>query len=168
MKDYGLSFISNEALFNHVKDNIDNYNYLDTFNFHKNIVQYIGNNWQLTDNCTYDVINKDLNIFITFENETIRHSSNHLQKVFIKMQHSLLQNKEAQCYYVGKSIKHNQNIPWKLAIDNQVIFHDNIRHISIDQYYQLITNTPISFSRLSVAIPQILNNIACKHDGLTH
>ncbi len=166
MKDYGLSFISNEALFNHVENSIDNYNYLNAFNFHKNIVQYVGNNWQLTDDFTFDVINKDLNIFITFENETT--SPNHLKKVFMKMQHTLLQNKEAHCYYVGKSIKHNQNIPWTFSIDNQVIFHDNIRHISLHQYYQLLTNIPTSFTQVSRAIPQILSNIAFKHKHFTH
>jgi len=156
---YGLSFISDEALFAHVKDYTDDCNHINYLSFHKNIIKYINNDWQYTDSNFYDVINPSKNIFITFENKQTKNASEHLRKVYLKMQNTLLQNKKTHCYYVEDSAPQSLNTPWIYYIDEETVFHENIRCISLAQYYLLLTNMSNSYKNLSYVIPEILNNI---------
>jgi len=203
MKDYGLSFISNEALFNHVKETIDNYRFkinLKEFNknlidpikltfdskiygksleeiiesesirqmdksntnhigyFHQNIFKYLGDNWLVPDE-GYDVVNEQQNIFVEMKNKHNTMNSSSAKNTYIKMQNEILGNDKAICYLVEVIAKNSQDITWKISINNKKMSHKNIRRISIDKFYHLVTGINNSFKQLCEVLPNVIDDV---------
>jgi len=203
MKDYGLSFISNEALFNHVKETIDNYRFkinLKQFNknlidpikltfdskiygksleeiieseairqidksntnhigyFHQNIFKYLGEHWYVPDT-GYDVINEHKKIFVEMKNKHNTMNSASAQKTYMKMQHKILRDDQAVCYLVEVIAKNSQDIVWKVSLDGEKLANRNIRRISIDKFYQLVTGIDDSFKQLCEVLPLVIDDV---------
>lgn len=203
MKDYGLSFISNEALFSHVKETINNYRFkinLKQFNknlidpikltfdskiygksleeiiesevirqmdksntnhigyFHQNIFKYFGDHWQVP-NEGYDVINEQKNIFVEMKNKHNTMNSSSAKNTYIKMQNEILGNDKAICYLVEVIAKNSQDITWKITINNKKMYHKNIRRISIDKFYHLVTGISDSFKQLCEILPKVIDDV---------
>ncbi|MDQ6989432.1 MAG: Eco47II family restriction endonuclease, partial [Mariprofundaceae bacterium] len=127
--------------------------------FHQNIFRYIGSNWCVPD-AGYDIINADLHYYIEMKNKHNTMNSSSSQKTYMRMQHTLLSDDEATCFLVEVIAKHSQNIKWSLSLDGKPVSHKNIRRISIDQFYTLVTGQHDAFKclceQLLVAIDDVI------------
>ncbi len=202
MKNYGLSFIKNEDLLDHVKSTVEKYRFnidLKSFNsnlvdpikftfdskvynrnikevieheiarqidksntnhigyFHQNIFKYMGNGWKVPDK-GYDVINKNLSYYVEIKNKHNTMNSASSQKTYMKMQHKILENDEAICMLVEVIAKASQNIKWVVSIDSKQMSHKNIRRVSIDKFYELVTGRENSFMDLCKVLPQVIDD----------
>jgi len=211
MAKYGLSFISDEDLFVHIKQTIEKYRFqisLKEFNknlvdpikltfdskiygksieeiietesirqidksntnhigyFHQNIFKYIGSDWEVPEK-GYDVINKSRKIFVEMKNKHNTMNSSAAQKTYMKMQHKILRDDEATCYLVEVIARKSQNITWKASIDAEQLSNKNIRRISIDKFYELVTGTPIAFKELCEAIPTVIDDVIARSSAGT-
>ena len=207
-KDYGLSFISNEDLFFHVKDTIEKYRFtinLKEFNknlidpikltfdakiygktiediietesirqidksntnhigyFHQNIFKYLGDGWEVPDE-GYDVINEHKNIFVEMKNKHNTMNSSSAKNTYIKMQNEILGNDEAVCYLVEVIAKNSQDIIWTISLNKRKMSHKNIRRISIDKFYQLVTGSEKSFKDLCQVLPRVIDDVITSVD----
>lgn len=203
MKKYNLSFISDEKLFEHVKNTVlqhrssinltdFNKNIIDpiklTFDskvygldikeiienecirqidksngtyigyFHQNIFNYLGEDWVVPKQ-GYDIINKEKNIFVELKNKHNTMNSSSSQKVYTKMQNTLLRNDKATCMLVEVIAKNSQNIPWAISLDGEKICHEKIRRVSIDKFYEIVTGQKDSFYQLCQILPSVLTDV---------
>jgi len=208
IKDYGLSFISNEDLFFHVKETIEKYRFkinLKEFNknlvdpikltfdakiygktieeiietesirqidksntnhigyFHQNIFKYLGQDWQVP-NEGYDVINEHKSIFVEMKNKHNTMNSSSAKNTYIKMQNEILGNDEAVCYLVEVIAKNSQDIIWKISLNGRKMSHKNIRRISIDKFYQLVTGVEHAFKELCQTLPIVIDDVIASAD----
>jgi len=203
MKNYSLKFISNENLFEHVKNTVLQYRFsinLTDFNkniidpiklsfdakvygmpvkkiienecirqidksngtyigyFHQNIFNYLGNDW-IVPTQGYDIINEKDHIFVELKNKHNTMNSSSSQKVYTKMQNTILKNDKATCMLVEVIAKKSQNIPWSISLDGENISHDKIRRVSVDKFYEIVTGEETAFYQLCNILPVVLDDV---------
>lgn len=203
MKDYNLGFISNEDIFNHVKNtvlqystNIDlkdfNKNIIDpvklTFDakvygrtmkevviaecirqmdkhnnnhvgyFHQNLFNYAGNGWAVPKE-GFDVANEGRHIFVVMKDKHNTMNSTALRKTYIKMQHKLVNDKDATCMLVEAIAEQSQNKTWVVTVDKERFNNPKIRRVSMDKFYEIVFGDATAFMRLCKALPDILDDV---------
>ena len=166
LKDYELSFISNEDLFFHVKETIDfkltrevaiptlQYNNV----FHQRLLKSIANNNRSLSS-GFDLIDKDNKIFAEVKRKCPSMNSFSARDTYIKMQHTVLSDRSSLCYLVELLAKPSQNALWKVSIDGQQLSHNNIRRISVAKFYHQITGVSSAFKELHQVLPRVFNDV---------
>lgn len=202
-KEYGLSFITDENLFLHVKETINKYRFkinLKEFNknlidpikltfdskiygksieeiieseslrqidksntnhigyFHQNIFKYFSHDWVVPER-GYDVINEEKKIYAEMKNKHNTMNSASSQKTYIKMQSKILRNDSATCYLVEVIAKKSQDITWKISLDSEKMSNKNIRRISIDKFYEIVTGSENAFKELCQILPSVIDDV---------
>lgn len=203
MRNYGLSFISDENLYNHTKDTVEKYrlqvdlakfnkNLIDpiklTFDlkvydrdipsvieseivrqmdksntnhigyFHQNIFNHIGDGWSVPTN-GYDIVNLDENYFVEMKNKHNTMNSSSSQKTYMRMQNTLLNVSDATCMLVEVIARNSQNIVWNVSLDGSPFSNKNIRRVSIDKFYELVTGEKTAFKNLCEQLPKVIEDI---------
>lgn len=87
------------------------------------------------------------------------------QRTYIRMQNQLLIHPKDQCWLVEMIAPMSRNVIWKCHIDNIQVEHPNIRRVSIDKFYELVTGEKDAFYQLCTYLPyqieQIIKNTPC-------
>ncbi len=125
--------------------------------FHQNIFKYIGGGWSVPKQ-GYDIVNKEKSIYVELKNKHNTMNSSSSQKTYIKMQHTILDNDEAVCLLVEVIAKKSQNEKWVISLDGQQKSHKNIRRVSIDKFYKLVTGQEDSFKKLCEVLPRVIQD----------
>jgi hypothetical protein len=199
---YGLSFISDEDLFNHAQETINKYRFaidLKEFNknlidpikltfdskiygksieeiieseslrqidksntnhigyFHQNIFKYF-HGWSVPKQ-GFDVISEKRKVFVEMKNKHNTMNSASSQKTYIKMQHKILRDDESTCYLVEVIARNSQDIPWVISLDGEQVSNKNIRRISIDKFYGMVTGEKEAFKRLCEVLPKVIDDV---------
>lgn len=203
-KEYGLSFISDKDLFNHVKDTVENYSFtmdLKKFNsnlidpvkltfdsivysqsiketvenevlrqldktnsnligyFHQNIFKYFGNGWTVPPT-GYDIVSLGKKIYVELKNKHNTMNSSSSAKTYMKMLHTLVSDASAECYLVEVIAKKSQNIDWVVTLDGvKQKANSRIRRISLDQFYDIVTEEKESFRKLCEVLPRVIKEV---------
>ncbi len=202
MQRYDLGFISDQNLFDHVKDTVEKYRFnidLKKFNqnlidpikltfdskvygksleeiieseiirqmdksntnhigyFHQNIFKYIDSDWEVPEQ-GFDLINERQKIYIEMKNKHNTMNSSSSQKTYIAMQNKILRGADIKCMLVEVIAKKSQNVPWKISIDKQPFEHENIRRVSIDKFYEIVTDRSDAFKELCQVLPKVLDH----------
>jgi hypothetical protein len=77
----------------------------------------------------------------------------------IAMQNKILKGADITCMLVEVIAKQSQNIPWKISINSEQYVHDNIRRVSMDKFYEIVTGEKIAFRALCEVLPQVLDDV---------
>jgi len=203
VKKYNLGFISNENLFRHVKETVEEYRFdidLKKFNknlidpikltfdskiyaksleetieleiirqmdksntnhigyFHQNIFKHIDGEW-IVPKKGFDLINKQAKIYVEMKNKHNTMNSSSAQKTYIAMQNKILKGADVTCMLVEVIARQSQNIPWKISINTEQFTHDNIRRVSMDKFYEIVTGDTMAFKSLCEVLPQVLDDV---------
>ncbi len=162
-KAYGKNL--SEVIESEVFRQIDKTNNNHIGYFHQNIFKYFGNGWEVP-NKGYDIINKSKHIFVELKNKHNTMNSSSSQKTYIKMQNTILRNSNATCMLVEVIAKKSQNITWNISLDGEPISNDNIRRLSIDKFYELITGDKDAFKKLCETLPQVITDVVENLDDI--
>lgn len=208
MPRYNLNFISDEDLYNHVKDTVEKYSFdidLKSFNsnlidpvkltfdsevygqgihqtienevlrqldksnsnhigyFQQNIFEYIGEGWILP-NEVWDIACPEKKILVEMKNKHNTMNSASARSTYIKMQNALIEDKDNVCLLVEVIAKNSQDIPWSTTIDKQKVSHPNIRRVSIDKFYELVTGDKNAFRDLCQILPTVIRDVVTDID----
>ena len=164
VKDYGLSFISNEDLFLHVKAAIDSDGERSSFelknngSFHQNLLKSAETKRQCLSK-ELDVISNKKKIFAEIRSKCPSMNSSSGRDTYMQMQHKILCDRSTTCYLVEVSSKFSHDSLWKITLDGQTLYHENIRRISLDKFYQQVTGIRDSFSELCQVLPKVFDDI---------
>lgn len=135
--------------------------------FHQNIFKYI-------DNCTvpksgWDVIYEDKEgielpdgsvvsrVYVEMKNKHNTMNSSSSSKTYIKMQNQILKDDDCACFLVEAIAKNSQNIKWVTKVDGDRVEHKNIRRVSIDQFYSMVTGESDAFYKMCMILPKIID-----------
>jgi hypothetical protein len=203
IRKYGLNFISDTDLFNHVKQTVDKYraticlkdfnkNLIDpiklTFDkliyrkkleevieseilrqldksnnnhigyFHQNIFKYVGHGWSVPKK-GYDVVNYSRKIYVEVKNKHNTMNSSSAQSTYMKMLKTLSENPKATCMLVEVIATKSQNTTWKLTYNGEKSSDTRIRRVSIDKFYELVTDDHRAFKSLCQQIPRVIEDV---------
>lgn len=125
--------------------------------FHQNIFKYCGGGWVVPTN-GYDIVNEEQNIYVEMKNKHNTMNSSSSQKTYMRMQNTLLHHQDATCLLVEVIAKKSQDIIWKTRVDNNPVSHPNIRRVSIDKFYEIVTGDRLAFRKLCEKLPQIISD----------
>ena len=150
MREYNLTFIDNEDLFNHVKETIEKYRFkINLKEFNKNLIDPIK-------------LTFDAKIYVEMKNKHNTMNSSSSQKTFMRMQSKLLEDRANRCYLIEVIAKNSQNIAWKISLDGESTYHENIRRVSIDKFYEIVTGEKEAFKQLVEALPKVIDDVLDK------
>ena len=131
--------------------------------FHQNIFKYIDNGW-VVPSSGFDLINERKKIYVEMKNKHNTMNSSSAQKTYIMMQNEILKGADITCMLVEVIAKNSQNLPWKISINGQQFNHDNIRRVSIDKFYALVTGEKEAFKNLCEVLPSVLDDVIKNQD----
>lgn len=77
----------------------------------------------------------------------------------MRMQHKILQEPNATCMLVEVIAKNSQNIIWQCSVDKQPMQHKQIRRVSIDKFYEIVTGDPQAFAKLCQKLPSVIRDV---------
>jgi len=126
--------------------------------FHQNIFKYIDSAWKVPKQ-GFDLINEKEKIYIEMKNKHNTMNSSSAQKTYIAMQNKILKGADITCMLVEVIAKQSQNIPWKISINAEQYVHDNIRRVSIDKFYEIVTGEKDAFKLLCEVLPLVLDDV---------
>jgi len=126
--------------------------------FHQNIFKYIGNEWSVPIQ-GFDLVNETQKIYVEMKNKHNTMNSSSAQKTYISMQNKILKGADITCMLVEVIAKQSQNIPWKISINGEQYVHDNIRRVSMDKFYEIVTGDVMAFRSLCETIPIVLRDV---------
>ncbi len=164
-KVYGQSI--EEVLEREILRQLDKSNTNHIGYFHQNIFKHFGNGWHVPKE-GYDVVNEARQIYVELKNKHNTMNSSSAASTYIKMQNTLLQQPTALCLLVEVIASQSQNIPWSISIEKKKYSHENIRRVSIDKFYELVTGDKLAFKKLCAALPSILDDVVASIKIATH
>lgn len=126
--------------------------------FHQNIFKYIGEGWEVPTE-GWDIINEHKKIYVEMKNKHNTMNSSSAQKTYMRMQNEVLKNKDSTCYLVEIISKRSQNEVWNISLDKQSVSHPNIRRVSIDKFYEMVTGDKVAFKKLCEVLPIVMNDV---------
>jgi len=126
--------------------------------FHQNIFKYIDSAWEVPKQ-GFDLINEKEKIYVEMKNKHNTMNSSSAQKTYIAMQNKILKSADIRCMLVEVIAKQSQNIPWKISINSEQYVHDNIRRVSIDKFYEIVTGEKEAFKSLCEVLPLVLDDV---------
>lgn len=132
--------------------------------FHQNIFKYIGKNegW-IVPKTGFDVANPEQFIFVEMKNKHNTMNSSSSAKTYLRMQHQLLKQPQSLCLLVEVLAKQSQNCAWTCRVDGQQFRHEQIRRLSIDHFYALVTKEHDAFAQLCRILPAVIFDVVQTH-----
>ena len=133
--------------------------------FHQNIFKYIKN--CEVPKSGFDVIYNNPegnNIYVEMKNKHNTMNSSASQKTFMKLQAQALKDPSCYCFLVEVIAKHSQNIPWILSLDGIKVSNERIRRVSIDKFYEIVTDETKAFFNLCNILPNVISKIVDSSD----
>ena len=122
--------------------------------FHQNIFKFVGNGWAVPDQ-GYDIVNESKKIYVEMKNKHNTMNSSSSKNTYLRMQDTLIKDPSANCMLVEVISSNSQNIEW---IVNKVS-HKQIRRVSIDKFYEIVTGDRLAFKKLCTVLPRIIEDV---------
>ncbi|MCG8207881.1 Eco47II family restriction endonuclease [Tenacibaculum finnmarkense] len=149
----------NDTIENEVLRQLDKTNSNLIGYFHQNIFKYFSNDW-IVPKQGYDIQNINEKILVEMKNKHNTMNSSSSAKTYMKMQGKIIEDSETKCYLVEIIAKNSQNIPWIVTIDGEKQKPiENIRRISIDKFYEIVTNDKLAFQKLCTTLPVVIKDV---------
>jgi len=105
-------------------------------------------------------------LYVEIKNKHNTLNSPATQKIYIKMQSQILNNKDCACFLVETISSRSKNVIWNTSVDGSKVHHKLIRRVSMDQFYSLITGEKDAFYRVCMALPDVINSIVKAEDNV--
>lgn len=126
--------------------------------FHQNIFKFIGNGWTVPDQ-GYDIVNESKKIYVEMKNKHNTMNSSSSKNTYLRMQDTLIKDPSANCMLVEVIASNSQNIEWSVSIDKNKVSHKQIRRVSIDKFYEIVTGDRFAFKKLCTVLPRIIEDV---------
>jgi hypothetical protein len=118
--------------------------------FNQNIFQYIGCGWECPKQ-GWDLINNEKKYFVEIKNKHNTMNSNSEKRVYERCLEQIENDSDSTCFLVQVISKKSQNSSWK--------GNPQVRIVSIDKFYELVTDNPYSFRDLCSQLPVIIKDV---------
>lgn len=98
-------------------------------------------------------------IYVEMKNKHNTMNSASSGKTYIKMQSQILNDDDCVCCLVEAIAKKSQNISWSVTVDGTKHKHKNIRRISMDEFYKIITGQEDAFYQMCLILPDVIKEV---------
>ena len=132
--------------------------------FQQNIFEFIYNkdskscDWYIP-NTGFDLINKKEKIYVEMKNKHNTMNSSSSQRTFMRMQQEIIKDSSNRCFLVEVIAKNSQDIKWQVSLDRRKVSHNNIRRISVNKFYDMVSGEKNTFRRLLEVLPRVIEDV---------
>lgn len=147
-----------EVISNEIIRQIDKSNNNEIWYFHQNIFKYIWD-WRHVPIEGYDVVHNKKKIYVEMKNKHNTMNGSSWPKTYIRMLDTLLNVPWATCILVEVIAKKSQNIRWETTVDKVKVTNENIRRMSADKFYELVTWKKTAFYELCSILPTVIEDV---------
>ncbi|MBS9766149.1 MAG: Eco47II family restriction endonuclease [Flavobacteriaceae bacterium] len=127
--------------------------------FHQNIFKYFSDDWTVPKE-GYDIENQKSKIFVEIRNKYNAMGLLSSAKTYMRFQNTLIDEPKSKCFLVEIIAKHSQNIPWVVTLDKiKQPTRENIRRVSIDKFYEIVTGDTFAFKKLCEVLPKVIKDV---------
>ena len=77
----------------------------------------------------------------------------------MRMLSTLVDDPVATCMLVEVIASKSQNINWSVSIDKKNSSREQIRRVSIDKFYEIVTGDKFAFKKLCIVLPAIIEDV---------
>ena len=105
-------------------------------------------------------------IYVEMKNKHNTMNSVSSAKTYIKMQGQILEDDDCACFLAEAIAKKSQNIKWATKVDGKNVQHRLIRHVSMDQFYAILTGDDEAFYKMCMALPGVINSVVNEEDSV--
>lgn len=92
-------------------------------------------------------------IYVEMKNKHNTMNSSSAQKTYIGMQNQILNHPDDMCFLVETIARRSQNTVWKCSVNGETVFHEKIRRVSMDKFYELVTGVSNAFYQVCQQLP---------------
>lgn len=103
-------------------------------------------------------------IYVEMKNKHNTMNSTASQKTYIKMQSQILDDDDSACFLVEVIAKQHQNITWSTTTNGRKVANKNLRRVSIDEFYKIVTGEEDAFYQICMKLPLIVKDIMSKSE----
>ncbi len=131
--------------------------------FHQNIFKYFEG--CEVPNEGWDVIVKlqdNTSIYVEIKNKHNTMNSSSSQKTYIQMQNQIIKTPKDKCFLVETLAKTSQNIAWGCSINGQHLENEQIRRVSMDKFYEIVTGNTNAFYQMCIQLPKTIEKVVAK------
>ena len=98
-------------------------------------------------------------IYVEMKNKHNTMNSAASTRTYMKMQNQLLHDDDCACFLVEVIAKCSQNVKWSTTIEGNKMGHKQIRRVSIDQFYGLVTGEEDAFHQICLVLPHTIKKV---------
>lgn len=135
--------------------------------FHQNIFRYMKN--CVVPSQGWDVVvslENGTKIYVEMKNKHNTMNSSSSQKTYIQMQHQIIKTPMDQCFLVEALASCSRNIPWGCCVNKVHYEVPNIRRVSMDQFYAIVTGEKDAFYHMCIQLPKTIEKIITQNKNL--
>ncbi len=85
-------------------------------------------------------------------------NSSSSQKTYMKMLYQLIESPDSTCMLVEVIATKSQNIEWKISLNGDIKSREEIRRVSIDKFYEIVTGDTNAFKNLCQVLPLVISD----------
>ena len=129
--------------------------------FHQILCQGANSGWKMCQgkSADFDIQNQKLNINVILKNRRDLLNVNTCNKLYIKMQDCVLNDKTAICMLVEIGADRDIDETWEIKRGKLTFKNDRIRHLSIDKFYEIVFHDEKAYGNLCETLPTILDDV---------
>jgi hypothetical protein len=133
--------------------------------FHQNIFEYFSDDWHVPQQ-GYDIQNDEEKIYVEMKNKHNTMNSSSGAKTYMRFQNTIISDSKSKCFLVEIIAKRSQDIPWVVTLDKvRQSSNQNIRRISIDKFYDMVTKEENAFQKLCNVLPTVIKDVVDSMDN---
>ena len=126
--------------------------------FHQYMFRYINPDWTVPE-LGYDIVNETEQFYVEMKTKHNTMNSSSSKSTYNMMLNTLVDNPAAKCFLVEVIATRSQNVPWVVSFNGVRNRRENIRRISIDKFYELVTGVPDAFKQFCEKLPEIISDV---------
>lgn len=126
--------------------------------FHQHILGGIDGVEDMGQGGGCDITNDSNTIFAELKNKYNTMNSSSSEATYQKLQNYAEKHPDSICYLVEIIAKQSQDIHWEGSFNGRYYSHPNVRRISADKFYELVTGIPDAFKQLCNVLPIAISN----------
>ena len=106
-------------------------------------------------------------VYVEMKNKHNTMNSASTGKTYIKMQSQLLKDDDCACFLVEAIAKRSQNIAWAVSVDGTKQKHRNIRRVSMDEWYRIVTGQEDAFYEMCMILPEVIQEVVSSSETVS-
>ena len=104
-------------------------------------------------------------VYATIRNRLSELSPTRQDRIFLRMQNQVLSERDCACLLVETQPEYPQDAQWDKYVDGRSVGHRQIRRMSIELFYSLVTGQSDALEQVLASLPDVIEEATLYREG---